>query len=37
MEVTSQLSTDKAVRDYQLVCLALEKGDQRAYADLMQK
>lgn len=37
MEVNAQLSTDKAVRDYQLVCLALEKGDQKAYADLMRK
>ena len=35
MEVNSQLTTDKARRDYQLVCRARENGDQRAYADLM--
>lgn len=35
MEVASQFTTEKAQRDYQLVCLAREKGDQRAYADLM--
>ena len=35
MEVNSQLTTDKALRDYQLVCRAREDGDQRAYADLM--
>ncbi len=35
MEVNSQLTTDKALRDYQLVCRARENGDQRAYADLM--
>ena len=35
MEVNSQLTTDKAQRDYQLVCRARENGDQRAYADLM--
>lgn len=33
MEV--QLSSDKAKRDYQLVCMARERGDQQAYADLM--
>lgn len=31
-----QLSTEKAQRDYQLVCAAREHGDQRAYAQLMQ-
>ncbi|MBP5326775.1 MAG: sigma-70 family RNA polymerase sigma factor [Bacteroidales bacterium] len=35
MEVATHFSTEKAQRDYQLVCLAREKGDQRAYADLM--
>ncbi len=34
MEVRSQL-TDKAQRDYSLVKAALEKGDQHAYAELM--
>lgn len=34
MEINAKL-TEKALRDYELVCLALEKGDQRAYADLM--
>ncbi|MBR1850895.1 MAG: sigma-70 family RNA polymerase sigma factor [Bacteroidales bacterium] len=29
------LTTDKAKRDYRLVCAAREGGDQRAYADLM--
>ena len=29
------LTTEKAQRDYQLVCRAREEGDQRAYADLM--
>lgn len=27
--------TDRAKRDYSLVCLARDKGDQKAYADLM--
>lgn len=31
-----QLTTEKAQRDYQLVCAARDQGDQRAYADLMQ-
>lgn len=35
MEVTPQLVSDKAQRDYMLVCRARENGDQRAYADLM--
>ncbi|MBQ9587586.1 MAG: sigma-70 family RNA polymerase sigma factor [Bacteroidales bacterium] len=35
MELNTQLTTDKARRDYQLVCRAREEGDQRAYADLM--
>jgi RNA polymerase sigma factor (sigma-70 family) len=34
MEVNLKL-TEKAQRDYNLVRLALEKGDQKAYADLM--
>ena len=29
------LTSDKAKRDYQLVCLAREQGSQQAYADLM--
>ncbi|MCX6271125.1 MAG: sigma-70 family RNA polymerase sigma factor [Bacteroidetes bacterium] len=35
MEVTSHL-TEKAIRDYKLVHLALKNGDQGAYAELMQ-
>ncbi len=35
MEVTTKFATEKAQRDYQLVCRAREAGDQRAYADLM--
>ncbi len=34
MEVNAQL-TDKAIRDYHLVRLARENGDQKAYADLL--
>jgi len=34
MEVTSHL-TDKALRDYKLVQLAVEQGNQKAYAELM--
>jgi RNA polymerase sigma-70 factor (ECF subfamily) len=34
MEIASNL-TDKAQRDYRLVRLAIEEGDQKAYADLM--
>lgn len=34
MEINAKL-TEKALRDYELVRLALEKGDQKAYADLM--
>jgi RNA polymerase sigma factor (sigma-70 family) len=34
MEVTSHL-TDKALRDYKLVQLAVDMGDQKAYAALM--
>ena len=34
MEVTSHL-TDKALRDYKLVQLAVQQGNQKAYADLM--
>lgn len=33
--VEAFLQNDKAQRDYQLVLAAREKGDQRAYADLM--
>jgi RNA polymerase sigma factor (sigma-70 family) len=36
MEINSNLS-DKAQHDYQLVCLAVEKGDQKAYAELMSR
>ncbi len=35
METAAQLTTEKAKRDYALVCRAREQGDQRAYADLM--
>ena len=35
MEVNLNIPSDKAQRDYQLVCRARENGDQRAYADLM--
>lgn len=31
-----QFATEKARRDYQLVCAARDKGDQRAYTNLMQ-
>lgn len=31
-----QLTTEKARRDYRLVCAARDQGDQRAYANLMQ-
>jgi RNA polymerase sigma factor (sigma-70 family) len=34
MEINAKL-TEKALRDYELVRLALDKGDQKAYADLM--
>ena len=34
MEINANL-TDKALRDCQLVRLAIDKGDQKAYADLM--
>lgn len=34
MEIASNL-TDKAQRDYRLVRLAIEEGDQKAYAELM--
>lgn len=34
MEVSVNL-TDKALRDYELVCMARDNGDQRAYADLV--
>lgn len=35
MEVLTSQLTEKAIRDYQLVCLARDHGDQKAYADLM--
>lgn len=35
MEVLASQLTEKALRDYQLVCLARDKGDQKAYADLL--
>ncbi len=36
MEITVQL-TEKATHDYKLVCMARDKGDRKAYADLMNK
>jgi RNA polymerase sigma factor (sigma-70 family) len=36
MEVNSNLS-DKAQHDYQLVCQAVQSGDQKAYAELMNR
>lgn len=35
MEVSSTNLTEKALRDYQLVCQARDHGNQKAYADLM--
>ena len=35
MEVLASQLTEKALRDYQLVCLARDKGSQKAYAELM--
>ncbi len=35
MEVLASQLTEKALRDYQLVCLARDEGDQKAYADLL--
>lgn len=35
MEVSSTNLTEKALRDYQLVCQARDHGSQKAYADLM--
>ncbi len=35
MEVSSTNLTEKAIRDYQLVCQARDHGNQKAYADLM--
>jgi RNA polymerase sigma-70 factor (ECF subfamily) len=35
MEAVNTQMTDKAIRDYKLVCLAREKGDEKAYADLL--
>ena len=35
MEPSINLTTEKARRDYRLVCQAREHNDQKAYADLM--
>lgn len=35
METVNIQLTDKAARDYRLVCLAREKGDEKAFADLL--
>ena len=35
METVDIQLTDKAARDYKLVCLARENGDERAFADLL--
>ncbi|MBR1644077.1 MAG: sigma-70 family RNA polymerase sigma factor [Bacteroidales bacterium] len=35
MEVTSNLSNEKSIRDYELVRKARENGDEQAYASLM--
>lgn len=35
MEPSTNLTTEKARRDYRLVCQAREHNDQKAYADLM--
>lgn len=35
MEVLASQLTEKALRDYRLVCLARDEGDQKAYADLL--
>lgn len=35
MEVSSTNLTEKAIKDYQLVCQARDHGNQKAYADLM--
>ncbi|HNW97000.1 MAG TPA: sigma-70 family RNA polymerase sigma factor [Bacteroidales bacterium] len=35
MEITTSHLTDKAMRDYKLVQMAVNKGDQKAYAELM--
>ena len=35
METENPQLTDKAIRDYKLVCLAREKGDEKAYSDLL--
>ena len=34
---TVQHLSDKAVKDYKLVCRALNDGDQKAYAELMSR
>ena len=36
MEISPNLS-EKAVHDYKLVCTAVESGDQKAYAELMER
>jgi RNA polymerase sigma-70 factor (ECF subfamily) len=35
METVNIQLTDKAARDYRLVCLARENGDEKAFADLL--
>lgn len=35
METVNPQLTDKAIRDYKLVCLAREKGDEKAFSDLL--
>ncbi len=35
MDISPVNLTEKALRDYRLVCLARDHGDQKAYADLM--
>ena len=35
METVATQLTEKAARDYQLVCLAREKGDEKAFSDLL--
>ena len=37
LEETVQHLSDKAVKDYKLVCRALNDGDQKAYAELMSR
>ncbi len=37
MEIRPKLSTSKANQDYDLICAALQTGDQKAYAQLMER